>query len=97
MYAVKVDMPNMDAGAQVEIDGLGFFTNGEVSVFNDGVAEAFEVKHHKSVLDVEIYGCTFKDLGEDPEPEVEVDTEVKDAKLNLVKDNDDDDKGGETE
>lgn len=45
MYKVTLNLPNLSQGAEVELDGLGIFKNGEEKLVSKDEADAFRVKH----------------------------------------------------
>lgn len=51
MYNITFDLPNLSAGAIVQINGLGTFENGKTHFVDKDQAEAFRV-YHQNVQDV---------------------------------------------
>jgi hypothetical protein len=49
MYHLKLNLPNMAKGAEVEIDGLGVFRNGHEYEIEPHMAESFRNSHARSV------------------------------------------------
>jgi hypothetical protein len=41
---IKVDLPNLSEGDDVEVDGLGMFTNGETAEVDDAVVQTYEAQ-----------------------------------------------------
>lgn len=50
MYSLTLDLPNLDKGAEVELDGLGVFKNGETHEISDEDAENFRMRHQTQKL-----------------------------------------------
>ena len=46
MYKVTVDLPNLPQGELVEVDGVGFFKNGESKNLPDDFDESAFIAHH---------------------------------------------------
>jgi len=47
MYEMTIDMDNLAKGADVEVDGLGLFKNGETVEVSDEDAENFRLRHQR--------------------------------------------------
>lgn len=50
MYKLTLDFPNLTKGAEVQIDGLGIFKNGEEHEIDDALAQDYR-NHHSRVVD----------------------------------------------
>lgn len=79
MYHVTIALPNIDKDEQVELDGLGVFENGYDYSVSRSEADAFHIKHGRSLADafeetdgVDVREMTPEELDEfesEPEPE----------------------------
>ena len=48
MYKIQINVPNLDKGALVELDGLGIYENGATAEITEEQAEAFRAKNQTS-------------------------------------------------
>jgi hypothetical protein len=75
---IKVDLPNLSEGDDVEVDGLGLFTNGETAEVDDAVVQTYEAQ--RGHLPYSGYGVTVTiDGNESTAPEE--DLPVQDSRL----------------
>ncbi|MCA9340346.1 MAG: hypothetical protein KDA17_05520, partial [Candidatus Saccharibacteria bacterium] len=51
MYVLTVDMPNLEKGMTVEIDGLGFFENGYAYDISKEQADAWRARQRTLEID----------------------------------------------
>lgn len=61
-YTIYVNLPNQADGAEVEIDGLGIYANGEIYPVSDEEAGQFLIKHQKTLLEADIAGVDVEEV-----------------------------------
>lgn len=66
MYEVTVNMDSLPKGADVEVDGLGMFKNGETTEVSDEAAEYFRVKHSTTTFDYDEKGNLIQETTPGP-------------------------------
>lgn len=66
MYEVTVNMESLPKGADVEIDGLGIFKNGETADVTDEAAEQFRIKHTSVAYEYDDKGNMSQEVTQGP-------------------------------
>lgn len=66
MYTMTIDLPNLAKGADVEIDGLGLFQNGDTVTVDKDLAETFRQRHQTVESETDQSGNTQRTIVRGP-------------------------------